>query len=408
MSLTEVCQTMIQYHVSLNRRVWQSVLALSDEQFLATADYAHGSVRNQIVHLAGVDGRWLRGLQGQPDARSFNPPPEQFATRETVFALWDPIERELLAFVQSQDEAALQRKPPGLAEPAWQVILHLANHGTDHRAQLLRSLHDLGAPSFAQDLILYLWDAPLLAAWQAEERQPFRGWDFSYLKNRMWEDAAPWSYAGRAAELLRQSASAIDLGTGGGERLLELRSAWPPRMAATEEYPPNFTLSSEHLVPLGVAVKAVRLTRSDPLPYADGEFELVLNRHSAFNSREVARILARGGTFFTQQVDGHWAEDLQAVFGVRPQWPDATLENSLAWLRAAGMEIVDAREHVGRLSFQDVSAVVYYLRAVPWLVPGFSAESHFAGLKELQRRHDGGETLAFLAKTFLIEARKPG
>jgi uncharacterized damage-inducible protein DinB len=27
---------------------------------------------------------------------------------------------------------------------AWQVLLHVVNHGTDHRAQLLRSLNDLG------------------------------------------------------------------------------------------------------------------------------------------------------------------------------------------------------------------------------------------------------------------------
>jgi uncharacterized damage-inducible protein DinB len=37
------------------------------------------------------------------------------------------------------------------------VLLHVANHGTDHRAQLLRALHDFGAPTFDQDLILYLW-----------------------------------------------------------------------------------------------------------------------------------------------------------------------------------------------------------------------------------------------------------
>lgn len=407
MSLMEVTRLMAQYHVSLNRRMRQSVLALSPEQFVAPLAYAHGSVRSQLLHLAAVDGRWLRGLQGQPDARAFNLQPADYPTPAQVLALWEPIERDFLAYVMAQDEAALQRSLPGVAEPAWQVILHMVNHGTDHRAQLLRCLHDLGAPTFPQDLILHLWDAPVMAAWQAEEAQPFQGWDFSYLAGRMLEAETPWSYLARAAALLRQAASALDLGTGGGERLLELHSAWPPRLAATEEYPPNVALASQRLGPLGVAVKAVRLTRSDPLPYADGEFEVVLNRHSAFNSREVARILAPGGTFFTQQVDGHWAQDLQAVFGVRPQWPDATLENGLTWLRAAGLEIVDAREDSGQLTFTDVGAVVYYLRAVPWLVPGFSVESHFTGLKELQRRQARGEPLAFLAKKYLIEARKP-
>jgi uncharacterized damage-inducible protein DinB len=158
MSLTEVTRTLFQYHVSLNRRVWQSVLALSAEQFLAPIDYAHGSIRNQIVHMAAVDGRWLRGLQGHPNARAFNPPPKDYPTPESVFALWDPIESEFLAHVLSMDDAALQSSPPGLDEPAWQVLLHVVNHGTDHRAQLLRALHDFGAPTFPQDLIIYLWE----------------------------------------------------------------------------------------------------------------------------------------------------------------------------------------------------------------------------------------------------------
>jgi hypothetical protein len=33
----------------------------------------------------------------------------------------------------------------------------MVNHGTDHRAQILRVLHDFDAPTFDQDLIIHLW-----------------------------------------------------------------------------------------------------------------------------------------------------------------------------------------------------------------------------------------------------------
>jgi uncharacterized damage-inducible protein DinB len=39
----------------------------------------------------------------------------------------------------------------------WQVLLHVANHGTDHRAQLLRQLHDLGIETTSQDYIFYIF-----------------------------------------------------------------------------------------------------------------------------------------------------------------------------------------------------------------------------------------------------------
>lgn len=246
----------------------------------------------------------------------------------------------------------------------------------------------------------------MIEVWQREERQPFAGWDFSYLDGRMLEDQAPWSYSARAAELLRRSAAVIDLDTGGGERLLKLRADWPVKVVATESYPPNFKLATERLAPCGAQVLDVCITDTGPMPFADGEFDLVLNRHSGFNSEEVARILAPGGVFLTQQVHGLWAYDLLAAFDASPQWPEATPEKYLPRLRAAGLTIVDAREWSGRLGFTDVGAIVYYLKAVPWLVPGFSVETHARHLHALQRRLERGAELVFTARKYLIEARK--
>ena len=246
----------------------------------------------------------------------------------------------------------------------------------------------------------------LIATWEREERQPFTGWDFSHLDGRMLEGQAPWSYSTRAAELMDVSGSVIDMGTGGGERLLKLRPHWPTKVVVTEDYPPNVRLAAERLGPLGVRVVEVPLTDFDPMPFADGEFDLVLNRHSGLNSAEVARLLAPGGTFLTQQIHGLWAEDLLAVFDAKPQWPDSTPAKYLPRLEAAGLRIVDAREWSGHLSFTDVGAIVYYLKAVPWLVPGFSVRTHTRHLFALQRRLEAGEALAFTARKYLIEAHK--
>ena len=222
----------------------------------------------------------------------------------------------------------------------------------------------------------------------------------------MIEEQAPWSYTSRAAELMRQALSVIDMGTGGGERLLKLQNFWPGKVVATEDYPPNFKLATERLSPLGVRVVDVPLTDFDPMPFHNGEFDLVLNRHSGLNAREVARMLAPGGTFLTQQIHGLWAYDLIAVFDARPQWPDSTLEKYVPQLKAAGLTIVDTQEWSGRLSFTDVGAIVYYLKAVPWLVPGFSVETHSKYLFKLQDQLESGEGLSFSARKYLIEAYK--
>jgi SAM-dependent methyltransferase len=246
----------------------------------------------------------------------------------------------------------------------------------------------------------------LIETWKLEEQHPFSGWDFSHLDGRMLEEQAPWSYSSRAVELMNKSSSVIDLGTGGGERFLKMFSEWPKKVVATENYPPNFKLAKERLSPFGARVVDVRLADDGLMPFIDGEFDLVLNRHSGFNAKEVARILTPGGTFLSQQVHGLWAYDLLAAFGAKPQWPEATLEKYVPQLRAAELTVINMQEWSGRLSFTDVGAIVYYLKAVPWFVPGFSVEEYAKDLQKLQHRLECGEALAFSARKYLIEAQK--
>lgn len=249
--------------------------------------------------------------------------------------------------------------------------------------------------------------AQLLEEWKAEEEKQIIGWDFSYLDGRMLLEELPWSYSSRARELMRSAPSLLDIATGGGERLLAMRDCWPETVVVTEGYPPNLKLACERLEPLGVRVIQADNDEYSPIPFEDSEFALVLNRHGALNVDEIARILAAGGRLLTRQVHGMWAHDLLAAFGVQPQWPFATPQRYVPWLQTAGFDVVDVREWSGKLAFTDVGAVVYYLKAVPWLVPGFSVKSHARELLALQEQLDEKGQLAFEAGNYLIEAVKP-
>ena len=93
--------------------------------------------------------------------------------------------------------------------------------------------------------------AELVETWLREERQPFQGWDFSYLDGRMRPGREPWSYLDRAAALMEGSSSVIDLDTGGGEKLLSLRKHWPARVVVTEDYAPQFRAGRPAAFPSG-------------------------------------------------------------------------------------------------------------------------------------------------------------
>ena len=155
--------------------------------------------------------------------------------------------------------------------------------------------------------------------------------------------------------------------------------------------------------------------REEQQPFSGWDFAHLAGRMRedhppwSYSSRaaEIARILTPGGTFLTQQVHGLWGYDLLAMFDATPQWPDAAPEKYVPRLQQAGLTMIAVQDWSGALTFADVGAIVYYLKAIPWLVPRFSVTTHARHLQQLQRRLDRGKQLTFVAKQYLIEARKP-
>jgi uncharacterized damage-inducible protein DinB len=152
------------YHFSENRRLWDEFIApLSMESFISDSRYSHGSVRGQLIHLMDVDDIWFSQLR---DVASLEPlPPSDVDDRQQIRAHWDRIEQGVREYLVELRDEMLFEKP--IRDPeedknlfVWQVLLHVVNHGTDHRAQLLRQLHDLGVKTNAQDFIFYVYDHP--------------------------------------------------------------------------------------------------------------------------------------------------------------------------------------------------------------------------------------------------------
>lgn len=152
------------YHFAENRSIWDNyVTQLSQEQFTQEVNYSHGSVREQIVHLMSVDEVWFSELQGVEPSEPL--PSASLDDRESIRAHWDSVEQGMRAYLAELRDDMLFDKP--IEEPeedkeliVWQVLLHVVNHGTDHRAQLLRLLNDLGIKTVSQDYIFYVYDNP--------------------------------------------------------------------------------------------------------------------------------------------------------------------------------------------------------------------------------------------------------
>jgi len=225
-------------------------------------------------------------------------------------------------------------------------------------------------------------------------RAPVAGWDFAWGAERVTVSPLPWDFTALAAAALPLATAALDMGTGGGE-FLDGLPVIPARMVATESWPPNVPVAARRLARRGVPVihsagavdNAVQgAGPADRLPFRDAAFDIVLNRHEAFDAAEVARVLAPGGRFLTQQA-GSGQDQFHALLGLRPpSRPAFDMDLLIGQALRAGLAVEDARAGLETVSFADVGALAWYLRMVPWAVPGFDLVSHRRALEAASAR----------------------
>ena len=248
----------------------------------------------------------------------------------------------------------------------------------------------------------------LISAWHAEESiAHIHGWDFSHINNRYTEETDfPWDYRELILGRLKPEMKLLDIDTGGGEFLLSL--GHPHRnCAATENYPPNIELCRETLSPLGIDFRPA--DGNGPLPFADGSFDMVIDRHGDFNPREIHRVLKQGGIFITQQVGADNDRALVELLldPVPPlPFPEQYLSIAEEKFRTAGFEILEQAECFRPIKFYDVGALVWFARIIEWEFPGFSVDTCLLRLLNAQHLLEERGSLDAVVHRFMLVAQK--
>ncbi len=242
----------------------------------------------------------------------------------------------------------------------------------------------------------------------------FSGWDFSYVNDYGGnpEEPLPWSYKLSVRNYMIYSECLLDMGTGGGEFLSTLQPL-PKHTYATEAYKPNVDIAKIALSPLGVKVVEIEEGKQEesPLPFDNNFFDLVINRHECYESREIYRILKPGGYFITQQVGDKNNEDLRIIFGsidIDEDF-DWNLNIAVTNLKKTGFYMLRTKEHVGHSRFYDIRALVYLLKVLPWEFPNFSIEKYESQLFNIYTKLvDNGYFDTIFHRFFIIAQKKKG
>lgn len=247
----------------------------------------------------------------------------------------------------------------------------------------------------------------LINAWKAEERiAHIHGWDFSHIRD--WyteEEDLPWDYRETILRYLRPEMRLLDIDTGGGEFLLSLDHPYG-NTAATEGYPPNVELCRQTLLPLGIDFRPGDGTSE--LPFDDGSFDMVINRHGDFIPSDIYRLTKPSGIFITQQVGAENDRELVELLCGETEmpFPKQYLDITSRKFHDVGFKILEAEECYRPIKFYDVGALVWFARIIEWEFPGFSVDTCRDRLLNAQRILEQNGCIEGRIHRFLLVARK--
>jgi len=236
-----------------------------------------------------------------------------------------------------------------------------------------------------------------------EYNAPFSGWDFSYINGRMIEDKLSWNYKEIVENNIIGKESLLDMGTGGGEFLCSL-SNLPQIVCATEGYEPNILIAEQRLKEKNILLKPIK--NDSEIPFNNEYFDIVINRHESFNVKEVKRILKKGGLFITQQAGGLNGIDINTAFETKTtENIDWCLIKNIEMLKNAGMEIIEYDENIGKMRFNDIGAIVYYLKCISWQIKDFSIDKYYNKLVIMNEIIEKNGFMDFVLHRFYIIAK---
>jgi uncharacterized damage-inducible protein DinB len=150
--------TLYKYNQWANAKILNAAANVTADQFLADASFPHGGLRGTLVHILFAEWIWRNRWQGE--SPGFRIKPDEFPTFDSLRQRWAMEEQSLMEFVEGLSDDLLNtpfQYKTTRGEPheqiLWKAMVHVVNHGTQHRAEAAALLTDFGCSPGDVDMI---------------------------------------------------------------------------------------------------------------------------------------------------------------------------------------------------------------------------------------------------------------
>jgi uncharacterized damage-inducible protein DinB len=135
-------------------RVLNQIVGVDEATWSASGVFDERGLGGILVHHLGASQRWRHGLQD--DGLMPRPEREPLPDPAGVVAGWQEEWPQVDAWLASLDDGWLTHDDEGV--PFWLMLIHVVNHGTQHRSEAAALLTQAGRSPGDLDLITYAED----------------------------------------------------------------------------------------------------------------------------------------------------------------------------------------------------------------------------------------------------------
>ena len=151
------------YNSWANNRILAAVARLNPDQFTSPNPCTgYGSIRGLLLHILSAELVWRERVKKSWSDDLFLDP-ENFPILDTLLYRWQQEEIALQNFIEGLSEQQLDesvaytnRRGEAFENILWNILVHLVNHGTQHRSEVASILTGYGVSPGDLDLIHYL------------------------------------------------------------------------------------------------------------------------------------------------------------------------------------------------------------------------------------------------------------
>ena len=161
----ELIKTYYAYNSWAAARLLDALEQLTPEELAAPGCSGHGSIRDTLAHFMATQWGWFSWFDGSmpvSQAYSVRISGESLDRIAKARARWAPIDKQATDTVNGLSDEKLRdvwtwSLPTGGSDslPLWRLLLHLANHGTHTRAQIVAAIRQLGHDAPNIDFLNY-------------------------------------------------------------------------------------------------------------------------------------------------------------------------------------------------------------------------------------------------------------